>query len=221
METLNIAVAKGRIAQTAREVLDEAGITFPDEVYDERKLVITSENGAYQLLFVKAADVPTYVEKGAADIGIVGKDTILESQKDVYEVQDLGFGLCKLVVAGFPNSFPEQTKSVTVATKYPNIAKSYFDAQSIRTDISTLNGSIELAPIVGLSDLIVDIVETGTTLRDNGLVILREIATVSARVVVNKASYATRTRDVQACIELLQKGVESRRANFNKSTANE
>lgn len=220
MNPLRIAVAKGRIAETARGLFAEAGIEFPDEVYEERKLIITSMNGVYELLFVKAADVPTYVEKGAADLGIVGKDTILEDRKEVYEVQDLGFGKCKLVVAGFPDSFPEQTKTLTVATKYPNIAKNYFDAQGIRTDISMLNGSIELAPIVGLSDVIVDIVETGSTLRDNGLVILREIATVSARVIVNKASYATRTEDVQTCIELLQKGVESRRANLNNSKRN-
>lgn len=213
MEPMKIAVAKGRIAETARELLSEGGIAFPDTLYDERKLVINSIDGNYQLLFVKASDVPTYIEKGAADIGIVGKDTIMEDGKDVYELQDLGFGSCQLVVAGFPDSFPEDTKSLTVATKYPSIAKTYFDKEGIRTEISRLNGSIELAPIAGLSEVIVDIVETGSTLRDNGLVILREIAKVSARVIVNKASYATKNIEVKHCIELLKKGVDDRRAD--------
>lgn len=217
MEPMKIAVAKGRIAEKARELLSLGGIAFPDTIYDERKLVITSKSGEYQLLFVKAADVPTYVEKGAADIGIVGKDTIMEDGKDVYELQDLGFGKCQLVVAGFPNSFPAETKSLSVATKYPAIAKNYFDKEGIRTEISRLNGSIELAPIAGLSDVIVDIVETGSTLRDNGLVVLREIARVSTRVIVNKASYATKTAEVKTCIELLEKGVDGRRADTNNA----
>ncbi|WP_432352421.1 ATP phosphoribosyltransferase [Sporosarcina sp. A2] len=217
MEPIKIAVAKGRIAEKARDLLSQGGIAFPDTLFDERKLMISSMDNSYQLLFVKAADVPTYVEKGAADIGIVGKDTIMENGKDVYELQDLEFGSCQLVVAGFPESFPVDTKSLSVATKYPAIAKAYFEKLGIRTDISRLNGSIELAPIVGLSDVIVDIVETGSTLRDNGLVILREIAKVSTRVIVNKASYATRTEVVQSCIDLLKKGVEERRANYYKS----
>ncbi|MDW0110266.1 ATP phosphoribosyltransferase [Sporosarcina aquimarina] len=211
MEPMKLAVAKGRIAEKARALLSEGGIAFPDTLYDERKLVITSIDGSFQLLFVKAADVPTYVEKGAADIGIVGKDTIMEDGKDVYELQDLGFGKCQLVVAGFPGSFPDDAKYLTVATKYPAITKEYFDKAGIRTDISRLNGSIELAPIVGLSEVIVDIVETGSTLRDNGLVVLKEIAKVSTRVIANKASYATRTEEVQTCIELLKKGVKERR----------
>ncbi|VDG97167.1 ATP phosphoribosyltransferase [Lysinibacillus sphaericus] len=213
MGPMKIAVAKGRIAEKARELLTRGGIAFPDTLFDERKLVITSKDGDYQLLFVKASDVPTYVEKGAADIGIVGKDTIMEDGKDVYELQDLGFGNCQLVVAGFPDSFPVDTKSLTVATKYPAIAKAYFDKAGIRTEISRLSGSIELAPIVGLSEVIVDIVETGSTLRDNGLVILREIAKVSTRVIVNKASYATKTTEVKHCMELLKNGVEGRRAD--------
>ncbi|WP_199562864.1 ATP phosphoribosyltransferase [Sporosarcina sp. BI001-red] len=214
---MKIAVAKGRIAEKARELLSEGGISFPDTLYDERKLVISSNDGDFQLLFVKASDVPTYVEKGAADIGIVGKDTIMEDGKDVYELQDLGFGQCQLVVAGFPDSFPEDTKSLTVATKYPAIAKAYFDKAGIRTEISRLNGSIELAPIAGLSDVIVDIVETGSTLRDNGLVVLREIAKVSTRVIVNKASYATKTGNVKKCMELLKKGVDERRADYHNT----
>lgn len=217
MVPMKIAVAKGRIAEKARELLSEGGIAFPDTLYDERKLVITSISGDYQLLFVKAADVPTYVEKGAADIGIVGKDTIMEDGKDVYELQDLAFGKCQLVVAGFPDSFPADTKSLSVATKYPAIAKTYFDQAGIRTEISRLNGSIELAPIAGLSDVIVDIVETGSTLRDNGLVVLREIAKVSTRVIVNKASYATKTVEVKTCIELLKKGVDERRADYHNA----
>ncbi|WP_037593663.1 ATP phosphoribosyltransferase [Sporosarcina sp. D27] len=214
---MKIAVAKGRIAEKAREFLTGGGIVFPDTLLDERKLVITSKDEDYQLLFVKASDVPTYVEKGAADIGIVGKDTIMEDGRDVYELQDLEFGNCQLVVAGFPNSFPADTKSLTVATKYPSIAKAYFDKAGIRTEISRLSGSIELAPIVGLSEVIVDIVETGSTLRDNGLVILREIAKVSTRVIVNKASYATKTTEVKRCMELLEKGVEGRRANTHNT----
>ena len=217
MVPMKIAVAKGRIAEKARELLSEGGIAFPDTLYDERKLVITSLSGGFQLLFVKAADVPTYVEKGAADIGIVGKDTIMEDGKDVYELQDLGFGKCQLVVAGFSDSFPADVKSLSVATKYPAIAKNYFDQAGIRTEISRLNGSIELAPIAGLSDVIVDIVETGSTLRDNGLVVLREIAKVSTRVIVNKASYATKTAEVKMCMDLLKKGVNKRSADYHNA----
>ncbi|WJY27887.1 ATP phosphoribosyltransferase [Sporosarcina trichiuri] len=207
MAPLKIAVAKGRIADTARELLTEGGIGFPDVLPDERKLIITSSSGTHQLLLVKPADVPTYVEQGAADLGIAGKDTILEECKDVYEVLDLGIGGCRMVVAGFPDSTPDAVQTLKVATKYPNIAGSYFVQEGIRAEISKLHGSIELAPLAGLADVIVDIVETGATLRENGLVVLREIAQVSARVIVNKASFATRTDDVRQCLQLLEKGV--------------
>lgn len=192
MEYLTIALAKGRLANKALEMLEKIGITC-EEMKDKesRKLIFTNEELKMKFFLAKANDVPTYVEYGSADIGIVGKDTILEEGRDLYEVIDLGMGKCRMCVAG-----PESARKllgngelIRVATKYPNIAKSYFMNQKHQTaEMIKLNGSIELAPIVGLSDVIVDIVETGSTLRENGLVVLEEVCPLSARMVVNKVS---------------------------------
>ena len=189
---LTFALTKGRLAKKTLELLEQTGITCEEmKDPDSRKLIFVNEELRLQFFLAKGPDVPTYVEYGAADIGVVGKDTILEEGRKIYEVLDLGFGKCRMCVCG-----PESARSllngqelIRVATKYPNIAKDYFYNQRNQTvEIIKLNGSIELAPIVGLSEVIVDIVETGSTLRENGLVVLEEVCPLSARVVVNPVS---------------------------------
>jgi ATP phosphoribosyltransferase len=208
LETITIAMAKGRIANQAISLLEKGGILFPDYDKNSRKLIFTDADGNIKLIFVKAVDVPTYVEQGAADIGVIGKDVMLEDPKDVYELVDLGIGKCKLSVAGFPGERLTDRSQLTVASKYPNMAKMHFDQKGIRTEIIKLNGSVELAPLIGLADCIVDIVETGTTLKENGLVVHETIAEVSARLIVNKASYAMKTKHIQDFIEDVKKGLE-------------
>lgn len=192
MRYITIALAKGRLARKTMEVLEKIGITC-DELSDKssRKLIFVNEDLKLKFFLAKANDVPTYVEYGAADIGFVGKDTILEEGRKMYEVLDLGFGKCRMCVAGpeSANDLLHHGELIRVATKYPNIAKDYFYNKKHQTvEIIKLNGSIELAPIVGLSEVIVDIVETGSTLKENGLVILEEICNISARMVVNEVS---------------------------------
>lgn len=192
MRYLTIALAKGRLANKTMELFEKIGITC-EEMKDKssRKLIFANEELGIRFFLAKANDVPTYVEYGAADIGVVGKDTILEEGRKLYEVIDLGYGKCRMCVCG-PESARELLKHhelIRVATKYPNIAKDYFYNKKHQTvEIIKLNGSIELAPIVGLSEVIVDIVETGSTLRENGLSVLEEVCGLSARVVVNQVS---------------------------------
>ncbi len=189
---ITVALAKGRLAKKAMEMFEKIGVTCR-EMEDEktRKLIFVNEDLKMRFFLAKANDVPTYVEYGAADIGIVGKDTIMEEGRSLYEVIDLKFGKCRMCVCG-PASARELLQNHTqirVATKYPNIAKDYFYNRKHQTvEIIKLNGSIELAPIVGLSEVIVDIVETGSTLRENGLEVLEEVAPLSARMVVNRVS---------------------------------
>ena len=192
MRYITIALAKGRLALNTLEILEKIGISC-EEIKDKssRKLIFVNEELKLKFFLAKASDVPTYVEYGAADIGVVGKDTILEEGRKMYEVVDLGLGKCRICVAG-PTSAKELLQHgqlIRVATKYPNIAKDYFYNKKHQTvEIIKLNGSIELAPIVGLSEVIVDIVETGSTLRENGLEVLEEICNISARMVVNEVS---------------------------------
>ena len=192
MEYLTFALAKGRLADQTLELFEKIGITMA-EMKDKktRKLIFSNEELQIKMFLSKASDVPTYVEYGAADIGVVGRDTILEEGRHLYEVMDLGFGKCRMCVCG-PASAKELLKHqelIRVASKYPNIAKDYFYNKKHQTvEIIKLNGSVELAPIVGLSEVIVDIVETGTTLKENGLEVLEEICPLSARVVVNQVS---------------------------------
>lgn len=189
---ITVALAKGRLAKKTMEMFEQIGITCR-EMDDEktRKLIFVNEDLKMRFFLAKANDVPTYVEYGAADIGIVGKDTIMEEGRSLYEVIDLKFGKCRMCVCG-PASAREVLENhsqIRVATKYPNIAKDYFYNRKHQTvEIIKLNGSIELAPIVGLSEVIVDIVETGSTLRENGLEVLEEVAPLSARMVVNRVS---------------------------------
>lgn len=192
MKYLTFALAKGRLAKQSMKLFESIGVTC-EEMKDEssRRLIFVNEELKYRFFLAKAPDVPTYVEYGAADIGIVGSDTILEEGRRLYEVLDLGFGKCRMCVAG-PEPAKELLKHhelIRVATKYPNIAKDYFYNKKHQTvEIIKLNGSIELAPLVGLSEVIVDIVETGSTLKENGLRVLEEICPLSARMVVNQVS---------------------------------
>ena len=189
---LTFALGKGRLAKKTLELFEQIGITC-EEMKDpaSRKLIFVNEKQRLRFFLSKGPDVPTYVEYGAADIGVVGKDTILEEGRKNYEVLDLGFGKCRMCVCG-PASAQELLRHherIRVATKYPHIAKEYFyNSKQQTVDIIKLNGSIELAPIVGLADVIVDIVETGSTLRENGLVVLEEICDPSARMIVNQVS---------------------------------
>ena len=189
---LTFALGKGRLANKTMELLEQLGITC-EEMKDKssRKLIFVDEEHKLRFFLAKGPDVPTYVEYGAADIGVVGKDTILEENRRAYEVLDLGFGKCRMCVCG-PESAREllqHHERIRVASKYPVIAKDYFYNKKHQTvEIIKLNGSIELAPIVGLSEVICDIVETGTTLRENGLTVLEEVCPLSARVVVNQVS---------------------------------
>lgn len=208
MACLTVAMAKGRIAKEAISLLEYAGIRFTDFDEKSRKLIFTDDDRNFRLIFVKAVDVPTYVEQGAADVGIIGKDVMLEDPKDVYELLDLGIGKCKLAVAGFPGVNVFDSSQLTVASKYPNVAKLYFEEKGIRTEMIKLNGSVELAPLIGLADCIVDIVETGSTLKENGLVVLENIAEVSARLIVNKASYALKTERIRNFIAGVKAGLE-------------
>lgn len=214
MRYLTIALTKGRLAYKTLELLEQIGITC-EEMKDKnsRRLIFTNEELGIRFFLAKANDVPTYVEYGAADIGICGKDTILEEGRKLYEVIDLGFGRCRMCVCG-PESARERLKHhelIRVATKYPNIAKDYFYNKKHQTvEIIKLNGSIELAPLVGLSEVIVDIVETGSTLRENGLVVLEEICDLSARVIVNQVSMKRENERVTKLIGDL-KGLVARR----------
>ena len=206
---LTFALGKGRLAKKTLELFEKIGITC-DEIRDPdtRKLIFVSEELGLRFLLAKGPDVPTYVEYGAADIGIVGKDTILEESRNIYEVLDLGFGKCKMCICG-PESAAEllqHHEQIRVATKYPRIAKDYFYNKKHQTvEIIKLNGSIELAPIVGLSEVICDIVETGTTLRENGLTVLEEVCPLSARVVVNQVSMKMENERITKLIRDLKK----------------
>ena len=209
MEYITFALAKGRLAKHTLSLLEKIGITC-EEMKDEktRKLIFVNEELGFKFFLSKASDVPTYVELGAADIGVVGKDTILEAGRKLYEVLDLNCGKCRMCVAG-PASAREKLNDgslIRVASKYPGIAKDYFYNKKHQTvEIIKLNGSIELAPIVGLSEVICDIVETGSTLRENGLSVLEEVCPLSARVVVNQVSMKMENERITKLIRDLKK----------------
>ena len=212
---LTFALGKGRLAKQTLEIFEQIVITCEEmKEKDTRKLIFVNEKLKLKFFLAKGPDVPTYVEYGAADIGIVGKDTILEEGRNIYEVLDLGFGACKMCVCG-PKSAEGMLKShelIRVATKYPKIAKDYFYNKKHQTvEIIKLNGSIELAPIVGLSEVIVDIVETGSTLRENGLFVLEEVCPLSARMVVNQVSMKMENERITKLITDLKMVIEGRK----------
>ena len=208
MRVLTFALTKGRLAEKTLDLFEKIGITC-EEMRDKttRKLIFANEELGLRFFLAKGPDVPTYVEYGAADIGIVGKDTILEEGRRLYEVMDLGFGKCRMCVCGpeSARSLLESKQLLRVATKYPNIAKDYFFNKRHQTvEIIKLNGSIELAPIVGLAQVIVDIVETGSTLKENGLGVLEEVCPLSARMVVNQVSMKMEAERIRDLIERLR-----------------
>lgn len=203
MDNIVLAIAKGRIE---KDVYRRLKILNMEECIDKdsRKLIFTDEKNHITYIHVKPSDVVTYVEKGVADLGIVGKDTILENENEneVYELLDLGFGKCKFSVAGVKgrSNYLKEEKLI-VATKYPNIAKNYFKSRGQQIDVIKLNGSVELAPIVGLSDVIVDLVETGNTLKANGLEIIEDICDISSRIIVNRVSYKFKKERIEEIVD--------------------
>ena len=210
---LTFALGKGRLANKTLELFEEIGITC-EEMKDKtsRKLIFVNEDLKLRFFLAKGPDVPTYVEYGAADIGVVGRDTIVEENRNVYEVLDLGFGKCRMCVCG-PASAKEllqHHERIRVASKYPNIAKDYFYNKKHQTvDIIKLNGSVELGPLVELSDVIVDIVETGSTLRENGLEVLEEICPLSARMIVNPVSMQMESGRIRELVAKLRTKLEA------------
>lgn len=208
MRYLTFALGKGRLANQTLELFEKIGITC-EEMKDKnsRKLIFTNEELKLRFFLSKGPDVPTYVEYGAADIGVVGKDTILEEGRKVHEVLDLGFGKCRMCVCGHEKaaSLLKHHELIRVATKYPNIAKDYFYNTKHQTvEIIKLNGSIELAPIVGLSEVIVDIVETGSTLKENGLTVLEEVCPLSARMIVNPVTMRMESERIKTLLMKLK-----------------
>jgi ATP phosphoribosyltransferase len=209
--TLTLALPKGRLLDPALALLGSMGIKGLDP--DSRRLLLTDESMGLRFILLKPADVPTYVRYGAADLGIVGKDILLEQEPDVYEPVDLGFGFCRLVVAEprelWERDDPAKWSWVRVATKYPNLTERYFSARGIQVEMVRLDGSIELAPLVGLAERIVDLVQSGDTLRANGLVEVAEILTSTARLIVNRASLKTAHARVSALIQAMRQEVST------------
>lgn len=210
---ITVALSKGRLAEEAIELFRKAGIDCSAFDNPSRKLILQSPSNDMRFILVKPSDVPTYVDHGIAEVGIVGKDTLLEEGQQLYELLDLGFAKCKIVIAGYPEKKDSWvTHSHTrVATKYPNIARNYFSRLGEMVDIIKLNGSVELGPLTGLSDIILDIMESGRTLAENGLVVLEEICDVSARLVVNRVSLKTKSSAIKDLIEAVERVLEDSR----------
>ncbi|MBQ1186526.1 MAG: ATP phosphoribosyltransferase [Clostridia bacterium] len=202
---INIALPKGRLGEKVYNLLEKIGYGCPAILENSRKLVFEDEKNGVRYFWVKPSDVAIYVETGVADVGVVGKDILLEQNPDVYELLDLGFGKCRMAVAGKKGEILPLDKTIKVATKFPGIAKKYFSSKSREIDIIKLNGSIELAPILGMSDVIVDIVETGSTLRENDLEVFEEIVNISARFIANKTSFRFKTEEIELMKSTLEK----------------
>lgn len=208
MAEVTIALAKGRLAEMSIALLERCGIDCAELKEQGRKLTFSEPTGVYRFLLVKPGDVPTYIAHGVADMGIAGKDTLMEANQPLYEMLDLGFARCRLAIAGYSAQKNAVTvANIRVATKYPNIARQYFRQRGETAEIIKLNGSIEIAPILGLSDVILDVVESGKTLKENGLVILEEITDVSARVVVNRISLKTKNGIIRPLIEKMRESL--------------
>ena len=206
---LTFALTKGRLASKTLSLLEEIGITCTEmKDKDSRKLIFVNEELKLKFFLAKGPDVPTYVEYGAADIGVVGKDTLMEEGRQVYEVLDLGFGKCRMCVAGVKGERTDSEHTLRVATKFVNIAREYYRKQSREIDIIELHGSIEIAPILKMSDVIVDIVETGTTLKENNLEVKETIVPISARFIANKASYKFNNERIREMCDLIAENIE-------------
>jgi ATP phosphoribosyltransferase len=210
MAALTIALAKGRLQNPAIEMFRRAGTIVPDEALESRRLLVEDENGLYSFILVKPADVPVYVEYGVADAGVCGRDVLMESNADVHEPLDLGFGGCQLVVAGKPESARlgyDPLVTARVATKYPRVTADFFQRRGVPVELIVISGSVELAPLLGLSDHIVDLVETGRTLRENGLVVIDKIAECTARLIVNRASYHLKRARIAELMKALKSAI--------------
>lgn len=208
-ELLTVAMPKGRIFEEAVGLLRKAGYQLPEEFDDSRKLIVDAPEAGMRFILAKPMDVPTYVEHGVADVGVAGKDTLLEEERDVYEVLDLQISECYLAVAGLPTYQKNNDIAPKVASKYPNVAIRYFKEQGEQVEVIKLNGSIELAPLVGLADRIVDIVSTGRTLKENGLVELAKIMPITSRLIVNPVSYRMKDEQINELVERLAKVVNN------------
>lgn len=195
---INIALPKGRLGERVYRILEQVGYSCPSVLEDNRKLIFENPEAGVRYFWVKPSDVASYVERAAADVGIAGKDVLLEYQPEVYELADLGIGKCRMCAAGRRGFRDRRDQTLRVATKFPKIAKSYYSAQSRDIDIIKLHGSIELAPLVGLSDVIVDLVETGKTLQENDLEVIETIVPISARLIANKVSYKFKYQEITA-----------------------
>ena len=213
---ITFALAKGRLAEQAFELLEQLGIDCSEPRNPGRQLVLWDKKSNVRFILVKPSDVPTYVDHGVADIGVVGKDTLLESGRPLYEVLDLTFGKCRLCIAGYAEQHQSATRATfRVATKYPNVARSYYDAKGQTIEIIELHGSVELGPVIGLSDVILDIVESGSTLRANGLTVLETICECSARLVVNRVSMKTKQARIQEIISGMSALIEQMKSEGN------
>ena len=204
---INIALPKGRLGEKVYNLFEKLGYGCPSILENSRKLVFEDEQNNVRYFWVKPSDVAIYVETGVADVGVVGKDILLEQNPDVYELLDLGFGKCRMAVAGKKGKYLPTDKTVKVATKFPNIAKKHFASKSREIDIIKLNGSIELAPILGMSDVIVDIVETGTTLKENDLDVYETIVDISARFIANKTGFRFKTEEIEVMKSKIEKEI--------------
>lgn len=213
---ITIALSKGRLAEQAIELLEKAGYDCTAAKDKSRKLILEDEKAGLRFIMAKPTDVPTYVEYGAADIGVVGKDTLLEAGRQLYEVIDLGFGKCRMCVAGpveLKDGKFDLIPNKRIASKYPNITRAYFEGvKKESVEIVKLNGSIELAPLIGLTDVIVDIVESGRTLKENGLDVIETIADISARVVVNRVSMSMKSDEIKPMLDKLREQVAIKNA---------
>ncbi|MGG4550751.1 ATP phosphoribosyltransferase [Paenibacillus humicus] len=205
-EIIKVAMPKGRIYKQAAAMFREAGLYIPNDVDESRKLVIPLPEIGMEFIMAKPVDVPTYVEYGVADIGIVGKDVLMEENRDVYELLDLGIARCRMSVIALPEWKPGIHQRV--ATKYPNVASQYFREQGQQVEVIKLNGSIELAPLIGLADRIVDMVETGRTLRENGLVEMESLFEITSRLVANRVSYRMKNSEIQAVCDALNRVIQ-------------
>ena len=208
---LNVALPKGRLGEKVYDMFEKAGFECPSIKETNRKLIFENAETGVRYFWVKPSDVAIYVEKGAADIGVAGKDILLEYEPDVFELLDLNIGKCRMCVAAPKDFHDDQSKTLKVATKFSNIAGNYYNSLGRDIDIIHLNGSIEIAPILGLSDVIVDIVETGTTLKENNLEVFESIVPISARLISNKASYRFNSEKIEKIVKELSLQVEAKK----------
>lgn len=213
-EKLSIALSKGRILKPTIRLFDKCGIDLSEIIENDRKLIFELPSQNYRFILAKPADVPVYVENGVADLGIVGKDVLLDSQADFYELLDLGIGYCRMVVAKLKGTNPEEK---TVASKYPEVARKYYQEKGKQVNVIKLHGSVELAPLLKLSDVIVDLVSTGKTLKENNLEEMETITEITTRLIANRGSYQLKSMQIDDLVNLLETGINTERRQKHAS----